>query len=206
MKEIDFETPSWDYFYQLCLELGDKIKKSGFKPEILLGISRGGLIPLRILSDLIESAVVATVKVEFYEDVAKTGQEPKMTQHVSVDVKDKRVLLIDDVADTGKSLSLMSDLLEEEGVVELRIATVYYKPWSLLKPHYYIRCTDKWIIFPHERRETIFKLASSCLERGKSLEDVRDRLIQCGLEPMLVRRFLNEYVEEKINPRGIGAG
>lgn len=75
-----------------------------------------------------------------------------------------------------------------------------------MKPHYYIRCTDKWIIFPHERRETIFKLASSCLERGKSLEDVRDRLIQCGLEPMLVRRFLNEYVEEKINPRGIGAG
>jgi len=204
--EIDFETPSWDYFYQLCLELGDKVKGSGFMPEILLGVSRGGLIPLRILSDLFENAVVATVKVEFYEDVAKTGQEPRLTQPPSVDIRGKRVLLVDDVADTGKSLSLLKGRLEEEGVAGLRIATVYYKPWSLLKPHYSVRDTKKWIIFPHERRETVFKFASSCLKSGRSIEEVREKLIQSGLEPLLVRRFLDEYVEERINRRGKGAG
>lgn len=198
MKEIEFETPSWDYFYQLCLELGDKIKRSSFKPEILLGISRGGLIPLRILSDLFEDAMVATVKVEFYEDVAKTGQEPRITQPISVDVKNKRVLVVDDVADTGKSLVLLKDKLVEKGVAELRIATVYYKPWSLLKPNYYIRDAQKWIIFPHERRETVFRIASSYLKNGKSLEEVRDMLVKCGLEPLLVRRFLNEYEEERL--------
>jgi hypoxanthine phosphoribosyltransferase len=204
--EMDFEAPSWDYFYQLCLELGDKVKGSGFMPEILLGISRGGLIPLRILSDLFEHAIVATVKVEFYEDVAKAGQEPRVTQQPSVDVKGKRVLLVDDVADTGKSLSLLRGRLEEGGVAQLRIATVYYKPWSILKPHFSVRDTKKWIIFPHERRETIFKFASSCLQGGASIEEVREKLIQCGLEPLLVRRFLDEYVEERISPRGKVAG
>ncbi|TLN02621.1 phosphoribosyltransferase, partial [bacterium] len=205
MKEVEFETPSWDYFYQLCLELGDKVKRS-FDPEILLGISRGGLIPLRIMSDLFENAIVATVKVEFYEDVAKTSQEPRMTQPISVDVKNKRVLVIDDVADTGKSLALLVERLEEIGAEEIKIATVYYKPWSLLRPHYYIRDTERWIIFPHERRETIFKIASSYIKGGRSLEDVTDKLIQCGLEPLLVRRFLDEYREEYISRHGTAAG
>jgi hypoxanthine phosphoribosyltransferase len=206
LDEIEFETPSWDYFYQLCLELGDAIKRSGFRPDVLIGISRGGLIPLRILSDLFEDAVVATVKVEFYEDVAKTGKEPRITQPVSVDIMGKSVLIVDDVADTGRSLAMLKRGLEEKGTADLRIATVYYKPWSILVPNYFIRGTVKWIIFPHERRETVFKLASSYLSRGKSLEEVKDRLIQFGLEPLLVRRFLKEYGEEMANHRGRASG
>ncbi|MEM2884509.1 MAG: phosphoribosyltransferase [Thermoproteota archaeon] len=202
----EFETPSWDYFYQLCLELGEAVKKSGFKPEILLGISRGGLVPLRILNDVLPDATVATVRIEFYQDVAKTMQEPRITQQVSVDVKGKRVLVVDDVADTGKSLAVLKGDLEGKGSGELRIATVYYKPWSCVKPDYYVRRTEKWIIFPHERRETVFKLASSCLERGGSLDEMEEKLVHYGLEPLLVKRFLGEFLEEAVSRRGKGTG
>jgi hypoxanthine phosphoribosyltransferase len=200
--ETEFETPSWDYFYQLCLELGEAVKKSSFEPEILLGISRGGLIPLRILSDVLPEATVATVRIEFYQDIAKTMQEPRITQQVSVDVKGRRVLVVDDVADTGKSLAVLKDDLREKDSGEVRIATVYYKPWSIVKPDYYVRDTDKWIIFPHERRETVFKLASSCLENGGNLNEIEKKLIKCGLEPLLVKRFLGDFMEEKISHRG----
>ncbi|MGQ9513540.1 MAG: phosphoribosyltransferase [Thermoproteota archaeon] len=202
MNETEFETPSWDYFYQLCLELGEAVKRSGYRPEILLGISRGGLIPLRILSDVLPEATVATVRIEFYQDIAKTMQEPRITQQVSVDVKRRKVLIVDDVADTGKSLAVLKEDLKRKGSEEVRIATVYYKPWSIVKPEYYVRESKKWIIFPHERRETVFKLASSFLDKGRSLSEVEYKLVECGFEPLLVKRFLREFMEEKINHHG----
>jgi hypoxanthine phosphoribosyltransferase len=133
-------------------------------------------------------------------------QEPRITQQVSVDVRGKKVLIIDDVADTGKSLAVLMEDLRRKGSEEVKIATVYYKPWSIVKPEYYMRETKKWIIFPHERRETVFKLASSFLEKGRSLNEVEYKLVECGLEPLLVKRFLKEFMNEKISHHGRAIG
>ncbi len=143
-----FEIPSWDQTYSLLLELANSVKKSGFNPDIIVGISRGGLIPARILSDLLEITKLANIAVEFYVGVAKTKLKPVITQPVSVSVENKKVLIVDDLADTGKSLSLVNSHLIAKGASEIKTATIFYKPWSSIVPHYYQKETQSWIVFP----------------------------------------------------------
>jgi adenine/guanine phosphoribosyltransferase-like PRPP-binding protein len=124
----DFEIPSWNQIYRLLLNLTKKIRKSGFEPDIIVSVSRGGWLPARIMSDLLENPNLANVTTEFYNGVAETKREPVITQAVSVPVKERRVLIVDDVADTGESLKLVDSHLQKEGASEVKIETIYYKP------------------------------------------------------------------------------
>ena len=93
------------------LKLLGRLKESKFDPDIIVGISRGGWVPARIISDLFEKPILANVSVEFYEQLGETKGEPRITQPISISVKEKKVLVVDDVADTGKSLALVNKYL-----------------------------------------------------------------------------------------------
>lgn len=190
---MEFEVISWEHFYQLTLELVEKVLKSGYKPDVIIGVSRGGLVPLRIFSDEYEETEIGVIRVAFYEDVKKTGSKPRILQDVNVDVSGRRILVVDDVADTGRSLETVRKHLKGKGASDVKIAAVYYKPWSILKPDYYVKKTEKWIIFPHEIGETIRKLAQKNLkEKGKTLGEFREMLIDIGLPPMVVDSYLKK--------------
>ena len=78
------------------------------------------------------------------------------------------------------------------GAEEVKIATIYYKPWSIVVPDYYEKETKRWIVFPWERKETVRNLM-----RKHRKEDVREKLIAEGMDPKLVERFINEVLQEK---------
>jgi len=192
---LEFEIPTWEKIYELLLNLAHKIRKANFKPEIIVGISRGGWPPARIMSDLLELPEMANVKAEFYLGPAKTKGDPVLTQPVSMPVKGKRVLVVDDVADTGKSLALVKTHLKEEGATEMKIATIYYKPWSIVVPDWFERKTSRWIIFPWERKETVKSVIKQFREQGKSIEEAKEKLVSSGLDRKLIERFLEEISE-----------
>jgi len=195
---MEFEIPSWDQIYELLLNLASTVRKTGFKPEIIIGVSRGGWPPARVMSDLLENPNVANVAAEFYIDVAETKGKPVITQPVSVLVEGKRVLVVDDVADTGESLRLVRSYLEEQGATEVKTATIYYKPWSVIIPDYYEKETRSWIIFPWERKETVRKIVEKCKRQGNSINTAKEKLVSSGLERKLVERFIQEIFGEKI--------
>jgi len=190
--ELEFEIPTWERIYELLLNLAHKIRKANYKPEIIVGISRGGWPPARIMSDLLELPEMANVKAEFYLGPAETKGDPILTQPVSMPVKGKRVLVVDDVADSGKSLVLVKTHLKEEGATEVKIATVYYKPWSIVVPDWFERETSRWIIFPWERKETVKCVIRQFREQGKSVEEAKEKLVGSGLDRKLIDRFLEE--------------
>ena len=194
-SKLEFEIPSWDKIYELLLNLSSKIRKSNFKSDVIVGISRGGWPPARIMSDLLENPELANVKAEFYLGVAKTKSEPVITQPVSVSVHGKKILIVDDVADTGKSLRLVRLHLKEQGATDVKIATIYYKPWSVVKPDWYERKTSHWVIFPWERKETVRNVVKRFKSEGKTVEEAKETLIRYGLERKLVERFLDEILE-----------
>ncbi len=196
-QELEFEVPTWNQIYKMLMKIAEKIRNDNFKPDVIVGVSRGGWPPARVLSDLLENPNLANVKVEFYVGVAETKGEPTLTQPVSVNVAGKKVLVVDEVADTGKSLQLIKEHLQKEGAAAVKIAAVYLKPWSIVKPDYYARETSRWIVFPWEIKETIRKIVEKCKEQGKPIERETEKLVGAGLSRRLVNRFLREISEEE---------
>ena len=195
-SELEFEVPTWNQIYKMLLNLAKRIRKTGFKPDIIVGVSRGGWAPARVLSDLLDNPNLANVRAEFYLGVAETKGEPTLTQPVSTTVTGKKVLVVDEVADTGKSLKLVKEHLIEQGATEVEIATVYYKPWSIVKPDYYEKETRCWVVFPWEIKETVRKIVKRCGEKGKLIEEETSKLAKAGISAELIKMFLKEILEE----------
>lgn len=194
----EFEIPTWERIYELLLDLASKVRKNGFKPDVIIGVARGGWPPARIMSDLLENPEVASVKADFYSGVAENKGEPVITQSVSLPVKDKKILIVDDVADTGKSLALVKEHLKERGAFEVKTATIYYKPWSGFMPDYFERKTSRWIVFPWERKETVRRLLEKCRKDGVPAERAMKILTRHGFERRLVERFTAEISEGQL--------
>jgi hypothetical protein len=195
-SELEFEVPTWNQIYYMLLNLADKIRKNKFKPDIIVGVSRGGWPPARVLSDLLGNPNVANVRAEFYVGVAETKGEPALSQTVSVPVAGKKVLVVDEVVDTGKSLKLVKEHIMAEDATEVKIATVYYKPWSFVKPDYYEKETRCWIVFPWERKETVRNILRKCKEKGVSFEKEEAKLVEAGMPTRLMKRFMKEILGE----------
>ena len=171
-----------------------KIRCSRFKPDIIVGVSRGGSVPARILSDLLGIHALATVGVEFYLGIAETRTAPILTQDVSADVKEKKVLLVDDIEDTGRSLRLAIEHLQHQGAAEVQVATVYRKTSSMVPPNFCEKKTELWVVFPWDMKETVRRILETC--RGIVSIDAA-KLVKAGLPKQLVEEVLKEIVEAK---------
>ncbi len=187
-----FEVPTWNQVYEMLLGLADKIDADEFQPDIIVGVSRGGWLPARVLSDLLENPYITSVGVEFYVGIDQTNSEPRLTQPIQVQIFERKVLLVDDVVDTGKSVVLIRDHLSRQKVKETRILALYYKPWSLVRPDYYSKETCNWIVFPWDVKETLVKLAKKSKETNESFDIYVSRLVKSGVPQKLVNRLLKE--------------
>ncbi len=159
---------SWDDVYKLCKELAEKIKRSKFKPDVIVAIARGGWIPARILADFLLIKDLYSVKAEHWGIVATRTGEARITQPLTVDLKDKSVLVVDDVADTGETIELVSKHVLEKNAREVKTAVLDFKHTSKFVPDYYAREMEswKWIVYPwsvyEDARDLIKKVIEKC--------------------------------------------
>ncbi len=140
---------AWDELGIGARELGDQIAADGFSPDLILGIARGGLLVAGALAYAIDLKNTFTMNVEFYTGVDERLPVPMILPPVPtlVDLHDSRMLIADDVADTGQTLALVKDFCAAQ-VGEVRVAVLYEKPWSTVSCEYVWRRTDRWIDFP----------------------------------------------------------
>lgn len=184
---------SWQDVYNLTLQLSERIVSSGFNPDIIVGIARGGWIPARILSDVLYMESLQNIRIEYYTDVGVKGREPKITQPLSGSLKNKSVLIVDEVADTGDSLRYAINHIKALGVDEQRCAVLHLKPTSKIIPDYYMVKTSCWTVYPWENRESIIALVKLFRREDPSLDlkDIRDRLVfEVGFEPTVADYFI----------------
>ena len=146
-----FIKPGWAKINRMCIQLANKARK--FKPDWIVGISRGGLVPARLLSDVLDISSVSIIRIEFYKSIGQTADFPRITQPLQVDVRGKRVLLVDDVADTGRSLAVAKEHVKRAGASEVKIAALHRKPGSMVTPDFCMGSTTAWIIYPWEVME-----------------------------------------------------
>lgn len=196
--KLKIEVVNWKLIYSLLIKIAKRIKKSKFKPELIMGISRGGWIPARILSDLLDNPNLANIKIKYYIGIYKTLKEPVLTQNVSVSVNNKKILVVDDITDSGKSISIVYKELMKKAK-EVKTVTLYYKPWSCIEPDYYAKKTDAWIVFPWEYYETLKIWGKKLLDKGKTFSEMEEELIKIGLEATFVKKFAKEIFEKTVN-------
>lgn len=130
-------------------DLAHQVVDSGYEPDLVLSIARGGLGLGMGLGYALDVKNLSAINVEFYTGVDQRLDVPIMLPPTpqAVDLAGLRVLVADDVADTGKTLEIVRDFLADH-VAETRIAVIYEKPWTVVRPDYVWRRTEAWIDFP----------------------------------------------------------
>ncbi|MCD6323859.1 MAG: phosphoribosyltransferase [Desulfurococcales archaeon] len=149
---MEFLTPSWDDIHLYSAKLALKVLED-YRPDIIIGVLRGGYIVARIVADIMGVKDLGVVEVKFYKGVGETAEKPVITQPLVADVKDKNVLIVDDVVDSGRTLQIVTEQTRLRGAKNLKSASIYYKPRSIARPDYFIVETSKWILFPWEAAE-----------------------------------------------------
>ena len=143
------EVLSWELFGAATRELAATIHADGFSPDVVVAIARGGLTVAGALAYALDVKNCGAMNVEFYVGVDERLDVPIVIPPTLdlVDVAGLRVLIADDVADTGYTLKLVREVLAQH-VAEARTAVLYRKPHSVVDPSYSWRETDRWIDFP----------------------------------------------------------
>ena len=151
----------------------------------------------RCLVDFLQVHEVASIGVKFYAGINKRLKQPQIYQDLPVSVVGERVLLFDDVADTGTSLQFTHRYLSEyRGVEDVTTATLITKPRSILKPDFSGSETSAWIVFPYDAAEMITLLGKHWKERGLSDNDVCERFSKLGFRSDWVDFFRKNRAEE----------
>ena len=143
------EVLTYEGFGIAARELATQVVESGFQPDWIVCIARGGLLVGGAIGYALPLKNIATLNVEFYTDVDERLEVPVVLPPVLdlVDLENTDVLVVDDVADTGETLAMVIDLLTPS-VSELRSLVLYEKSRSVVHPDFVWRHTDRWINFP----------------------------------------------------------
>ncbi len=128
---------------ELHNEIRNLAKKIDYKPDIVIGIVRGGLIPSRLLSGLL------SVKEMYCLTVKKVGDQRKVMSDITENLSGKKVLLVEDILETGKSLQVAKEYLEAKGA-EVQTACLYTMPMSEIRPDYSLKEVAEIAHFPWE--------------------------------------------------------
>lgn len=143
------EVLSWDEFGDAAREIAQQVVDSGFVPDVVVAIARGGLIPGGAVAYALGTKGVGTMNIEFYTDICETLSDPRILPPLmdTRELPGQKVLVVDDVADSGRTLALVMDILARQGS-DARSAVLYTKPRSIIVPDYSWKTTDQWITFP----------------------------------------------------------
>ena len=186
-----YEVPTWNQIYEMLLVQAQKIHNDNYKSDITVGISRGGIVSSRILADFLETEDFAIIAIEYYTGIARTSQEPVLKQGFYSQLTGKKVLLVDDVSDRGKSLQLPKKHFEQQNVKEIKIANIYSKPGTIAKPDYCEKETRHWIVFLGEGREMMREILLKTESKCAADKEIA-KLVKAGLPKELAEKFLKD--------------
>lgn len=150
MSEMKYKIVSFNEVYNIVKTVAEEVKSSGFWPTTVVGLARGGWVPARLMCDFLGITDLLSLKVERWLQTGKTKDETTIRYPLTRDLTGKRLLVIDDIADAGKSLMDSLEYLKKLCPEEMKVATMHYFPESKFKPDFYgeeIKART-WLIYP----------------------------------------------------------
>ncbi len=170
MAEIKVRKVSWQEIDSFIDTLSRSIASSGYKPDALISLVRGGLIPAGLLSDKLDVKRVYAMQTEHYTGLGEASKEVIVIYDVSANLEGKKVLLIDDISDAGDTFILAKEHVSKHNMPqEIRTVALQVYENSKFRPDYYAeeKPKDIWISYPWSREEDI-----KALEKMKRNDDL----------------------------------
>jgi hypothetical protein len=141
---------TFDEVYSMVKKVSEKVNKSGYKPSTVVGLTRGGWFPARLMCDFLGITDLLSLKVEHWIQTGQTKDEATIKYPLAADLTEKKILIVDDITDTGKSLITATIYLKKLNPLEIRVAVMQLLPESHFKPDYYAEKVKiwTWFIYP----------------------------------------------------------
>jgi hypoxanthine phosphoribosyltransferase len=131
------EVMSWDRFQCLAMETARKITESGYEPDFMVGLARGGWVLSRVLCDSLGIKDLVSLKVEHWGVTATPDGKARIKYPFDVDLTGRRVIVVDDITDTGQSMIVAMDYIKTLNPVEVRTASLQHITGSKFTPDFY---------------------------------------------------------------------
>jgi uncharacterized protein len=159
------ELTSFNYVVRLSKVLSQNIKASGYIPDLIVAIGRGGFVPGRLICDFLLFSDLTSMKIEHYTRAADMKPKAMIRYPIPVDISGKKILIVDDVTDTGDTLSLAVDYVWSLKPANVMTAVLQHKTCSLFVPDFYAQKIIKWrwIIYPWARYEDLAGFAAKII-------------------------------------------
>lgn len=146
---FECEVMDWNLFYKLARQVAKKINGSGYKPDLIVGLARGGWVLARVLCDLIGVKDLVSLKVEHWGITATPDGKAKLKYPFKVDLKGKNVLVVDDITDTGESMRVAVEYIKSLNPSDIRTAALRHITSSKFMPDYFgEEISWRWVVFP----------------------------------------------------------
>jgi len=151
LPKIPVKLVSWSEIVEWSKGLAEKIRESSWKPDVIVAVARGGYVPARLLCDFLGVENLLSIQSQHWTEAAKAAEKALIKFGYKIDLSGHKVLLVDDIVDTGDTLLLARDfILENWRPSELKIAALQWiSPVAKFKPDYYYIEVKEWIWFQY---------------------------------------------------------
>ncbi|QXP89018.1 phosphoribosyltransferase [Methylococcus capsulatus] len=180
------ELVTWSQVYRLSRRLAENIRASGYRPDAVVAIARGGYVPARLLCDALGVYDLQSIRIGHYEGGARKNETARCYSPPPANVRGLKVLLTDDCSDTGDTLRLALEQLRCCGPLDIKIAVLHHKKVSPLVPDYYGRriVSWRWLIYPWALTEDLSGFIAAMQPRPETLDEaVRQLRARHGIKP-----------------------
>lgn len=166
--------------YDLSFSLAQKILASSFRPDVIVAIARGGFVPARFLCDFLDVKAMSSIGIRHYVAAASKDPQAQLLYPLMADVKDKRVLITDDVNDSGETLQVAVDYMATFSPSEVQTAVLHEKSNSSFQVQFKSKIITewRWVIYPWAVVEDVGGLILREYSAVIELEDLRQRLLK----------------------------
>lgn len=193
------ELISWTEVHRLCRRLASLVKAAGYRPDIVIAIGRGGLVPARLVCDCLDIMALTSIKIEHYRAGSSRQAQAVIRYPLCTDIRDLRVLLVDDVNDSGDTLQTARSHLDDFHPREIRTAVMHHKTTTRIDVDFYARKIIKWrwLVYPWAMQEDISAFLDRLTPPPSSLEDAQQQLAdQFGIRlPRQLLQVVYEFAE-----------
>ena len=173
---------SWKEIEEWTKGIRKMVVENNYNPDIIIGIARGGLVPARMVADYLFKKDLLSIKTEHWGLTATINGKAVLKEKLNYDVTGKKVLIVDDITDTGESMKLSYNYIKSLNPADVKTTSMLYIDGSNYTPDFYGKGLSKeewaWFVFPWNVYEDTYNLSKKFMDAPVGVGELKEKLAE----------------------------